>query len=51
VSYRNTLAEVKTRNGVRTAVQRLQVELVGGLGRTNFMFGRWTASAMASASF
>jgi hypothetical protein len=31
------------------AMQRLQVKLVGGLA-TNFMVGRWTASAIASAS-
>ena len=31
-------------------VQCLQVELIGGLGRQNFIVGRCTASAMASAS-
>jgi hypothetical protein len=31
-------------------VQRLQVELIGGLRATNFIVGRCTASAIASAS-
>ena len=31
-------------------MQRLQVELFGGFVATNFMVGRWTASAIASAS-
>src|SRR3954464_1013687 len=32
------------------AMQSLQVELIGGLGATNFIVGRCTASAIASAS-
>ena len=39
-----------TDQSIADAVQRLKVELIGGLGRENFMVGRCTASAMASAS-
>jgi hypothetical protein len=39
-----------TDQSIADAVQRLKVELIGGLVATNFMVGRWPASAMASAS-